>query len=60
MTRFIFVAGGVISGVGKGVATASLGKIMKSMATTPRSLKLTLILIMMPAPCVQPNTVKCG
>ena len=29
MTRFIFVAGGVISGVGKGVATASLGKIMK-------------------------------
>ncbi|MFC1841559.1 CTP synthase [Candidatus Dependentiae bacterium] len=29
MTKFIFVAGGVISGVGKGVATASLGKILK-------------------------------
>ncbi|NRB21512.1 CTP synthase [Candidatus Dependentiae bacterium] len=29
MTKFIFVSGGVISGVGKGVITASLGKIMK-------------------------------
>lgn len=28
-TRFILVAGGVISGVGKGVTTASLGKILK-------------------------------
>lgn len=28
-TRFILVAGGVISGVGKGVISASLGKIMK-------------------------------
>src|SRR3990167_8193169 len=27
-TRFIIVAGGVISGVGKGVATASIGKIV--------------------------------
>src|SRR3989344_6075139 len=29
MTRFIFVVGGVISGVGKGVTTASLGKILQ-------------------------------
>jgi len=29
MTKFIIVAGGVISGVGKGVTTASLGKIIK-------------------------------
>jgi len=29
MTKYIFVAGGVISGVGKGVTTASLGKILK-------------------------------
>ena len=28
-TRFVMVAGGVISGVGKGVTTASLGKILK-------------------------------
>lgn len=30
MTRFIFVAGGVMSGIGKGVATASIGKILQS------------------------------
>lgn len=30
MTRYIFVCGGVISGVGKGVATASIARIIKS------------------------------
>jgi len=30
MARYIFVAGGVMSGVGKGVATASIGKILQS------------------------------
>ena len=30
MPRFIFVAGGVMSGVGKGIATASIGRILKS------------------------------
>ena len=30
MVRYIFVAGGVMSGIGKGVATASIGRILKS------------------------------
>ena len=30
MARFIFVAGGVMSGIGKGVATASIGRILVS------------------------------
>jgi len=30
MPRFIFVAGGVMSGIGKGVAVASIGRILKS------------------------------
>lgn len=30
MAKYIFVTGGVISGVGKGVATASIGKILQS------------------------------
>jgi len=30
MVRFIFVSGGVMSGIGKGVAVASIGKILKS------------------------------
>lgn len=29
-TKFIFIAGGVISGVGKGIASASIGKILQS------------------------------
>jgi CTP synthase len=30
MARYIFIAGGVMSGIGKGVAIASIGKILKS------------------------------
>ncbi len=30
MAKFIFVCGGVMSGIGKGVATASMGRILKS------------------------------
>jgi len=30
MPRFIFVGGGVMSGIGKGIATASIGKILQS------------------------------
>ena len=30
MARYIFVAGGVMSGIGKGIATASIGKILQS------------------------------
>ena len=28
MTKYIFVTGGVISGIGKGVTTASLGRLL--------------------------------
>ncbi|MBM3131512.1 MAG: CTP synthase [Chloroflexi bacterium] len=30
MTKFVFVTGGVVSSVGKGIATASIGRILKS------------------------------
>ena len=40
MAKYIFVAGGVMSGVGKGVATASIGKILQS-----RGFKVTAIKI---------------
>ncbi|UZE92921.1 MAG: CTP synthase [Candidatus Nealsonbacteria bacterium] len=40
MARYIFVVGGVMSGVGKGVATASIGRILKS-----RGFKITAIKI---------------
>ncbi len=38
MTRYIFVTGGVISSLGKGIAAASIGKIMEA-----RGLKITLM-----------------
>lgn len=40
MTKYIFVCGGVISGVGKGVATASIARILKE-----RGLSVTIIKI---------------
>ncbi len=40
MARYIFVAGGVMSGIGKGVATASIGKILQL-----RGFKVTAIKI---------------
>ncbi len=38
MTRFIFITGGVVSSLGKGIASASLGAILES-----RGLKVTMI-----------------
>jgi len=40
MPKFIFVAGGVMSGIGKGVAVASIGRILKS-----RGFKVTAVKI---------------
>ncbi|MDP3057780.1 MAG: CTP synthase [bacterium] len=40
MTKFIFVAGGVMSGIGKGVATASIGKILESKGFTVTAIKI--------------------
>ncbi len=40
MTKYIFIAGGVISGVGKGVAAASIGKILQSRGFEVTALKI--------------------
>jgi len=40
MTRYIFVAGGVMSGIGKGVGTASIGKILKSKGFRVTAIKI--------------------
>jgi len=40
MTRYIFICGGVISGVGKGVATASIGAILKSKGFKVSAMKI--------------------
>ena len=40
MTKFIVVCGGVISGVGKGVATASIGRLMKEYGFSVTAVKI--------------------
>ncbi len=40
MKKYIFVAGGVMSGIGKGVATASIGRILKSKGFRVTALKI--------------------
>lgn len=40
MARYIFVAGGVMSGIGKGVATASIGRILKSKGFRVSAIKI--------------------
>lgn len=40
MTRYIFVIGGVMSGVGKGTATASIGKILQSKGFKVTAIKI--------------------
>ncbi len=40
MARYIFVAGGVMSGIGKGIATASIGKILKSKGFKVTAIKI--------------------
>lgn len=40
MPKYIFVAGGVMSGIGKGVTTASIGKILKSYGYKVTAIKI--------------------
>ncbi len=40
MPKYIFVAGGVMSGIGKGVAVASIGKILKSKGFNVTAIKI--------------------
>jgi len=39
-TKYIFVAGGVMSGVGKGIATASIGKVLQSKGYSVTAMKI--------------------
>ena len=40
MTKYIFVTGGVVSSVGKGIATASLGRLIKARGMSVAMMKL--------------------
>jgi len=40
MTKYIFVTGGVLSGLGKGVTAASIGRILKARGISVMPMKL--------------------
>ena len=40
MTKFIFVTGGVLSGLGKGITIASIGKLLQSHGYSVTALKI--------------------
>src|SRR3954454_6870238 len=40
MTKFIFVTGGVVSSIGKGITTASLGRLLRNRGFTVAPVKL--------------------
>lgn len=46
-TKFIFVTGGVVSSLGKGLASASIGALMESRGL---SVTLSLVLVLYPLP----------
>ena len=48
--KYVFVTGGVVSGLGKGITAASLGRLLKSRGYKVTMQKLTLISILIPAP----------
>ncbi len=39
-TKYIFIAGGVMSGIGKGIATASIGKVLQSKGFSVTAIKI--------------------
>ena len=49
-TKYVFVTGGVVSGLGKGITAASLGRLLKIGDTVLPSRNLTLISTLTPAP----------
>jgi len=40
MTKFIFVTGGVLSGLGKGITTASIGKLLQGHGYSVTAIKI--------------------
>ena len=54
MTKYIFVTGGVVSGLGKGITAASLGRLLKSRGLKVAAQKLD------PYINVDPGTMSLG
>ena len=51
-TKFIFVTGGVVSGLGKGITAASLGRLLKARGLKVTVMKLDPYLNVDPGTCL--------
>ena len=58
MTKYLFVTGGVVSSVGKGIVTASLGRILKSSGHSVSILKLDPYINVDPGRCPPTSTAR--
>ena len=54
--KYIFVTGGVLSGVGKGITAASIGNILKNRGLSVTIQNVTHTLTLMPAHLIQQST----
>ena len=53
MTQFVFVTGGVVSSLGKGIAAASLAAILATRGVRVTNLKLTNTSLLHAKPCIR-------
>ena len=60
MAKYVFVTGGVISSVGKGITVASLGRILKSRGFTVSVQKLDPYLNVDPGTMSPSSTERCS
>lgn len=60
MTRYIFVTGGVVSSLGKGIASASLAAILEARGLKVTMLKLDPYINVDPGTMSRSSTVKCS
>jgi hypothetical protein len=58
-TKYIFVTGGVLSSLGKGITAASIGTILKKCGYKLTSKNATLILMLMPVRLIRQSTARC-
>jgi len=59
-TRFIFITGGVVSSLGKGIAAASIGRLLVSRGLTVGIQKFDPYINVDPARCRRTSTARCS
>lgn len=59
MAKHIFVTGGVVSSLGKGITAASLGRLLKARGYSVTMQKMDPISMLIQVPCLRFSMVRC-